>query len=78
MNGLEMLIELWVIVSSETVILLHDLPGVVVADEKVSNKQQFNLFFVGEGWGRCLVLPRGAILELPQTPHLLDNHVRFS
>ena len=23
------------------------------------------------------MLPRGAILELPQTPHLLDNHVRF-
>ena len=23
------------------------------------------------------MLPRGAILELPKTPHLLDNHVRF-
>ena len=41
MNGLEMLIELWVIVSSETVIFLHDLPGVVVADKKVSNRQQW-------------------------------------
>ena len=46
-NGLEMRfldslqLSFGSLVSSETVILLHDLPGVVVVDEKVSNKQQW-------------------------------------